>query len=191
MSNSNELIQTNTTLEEKVEIPTIIVKYPLYQNWTLWYGPWDNIQPVIELSSVEEFWCCFNNIISPTTLTFKKDLHFFKTGITPIYEDPANINGGLIQIDLKNDYYDKAWMNTLLSLIGCQYNTYNYITGVVGSSKASGKSRITMWVTINDDKQTLQKIASEWKKIIGKENFNIGFFPHNPTVKVWEPKYTL
>jgi len=173
--------------EEKSEETKI---YPLNDSWTLWYGPWDKIQKVYEITSINDFWKVFNNIVDIPYLTFKKDYHFFKTGIQPTYEDPKNMEGGCINIEIKNEYIGKIWIYTLLGVIGMNFTDYENITGIVGSAKASGKSRISLWVNTNKDVTILNRIATEWKKMISKESYKLGFFPHSQ-VKSWNPSMVL
>ncbi len=174
-------------IEEKIEETKI---YPLNDSWTLWYGPWNNIQKVYEIKSINEFWNVFNSIINVPNLKFKKDYHFFKNNIQPTYEDPKNKEGGCINIEIRNEYIDKIWIYTLLGVIGMNFTDYEHITGIVGSSKALGKSRISLWVNTQKDVTILNRIATEWKKMISKENYKLGFFPHSE-VKTWEPSMIL
>ena len=165
-------------------------KYPLFYKWTLHYGPWNNIQNVLTVSDLEEFWSLFNNIICPKELGFKKDYHFFRHDVAPTYEDPLNAKGGCIHIDIKDDFSDKIWMHTILGVVGLNFTDYDKITGIVGSSKAGNNVRISLWVTISDDLTILQRIANEWKNIIQREHFKLQFF-HHSEVKTYEPKYIL
>jgi translation initiation factor 4E len=185
-----EKVEESKVVESKVVESKVETIYPLNDSWTFWYGPWDNIQKVYEIKSINEFWNVFNSVIQIPNLGFKKDYHFFKTGIRPTYEDSINATGGCINIDIKNEIADKVWIYTLLGIIGMNFTDYNFITGAVGSSKAGGKSKISLWVTTNSDLTVLNRIAIEWKKMISKETYKLGFFPHSQ-VKTWEPKYQL
>ena len=106
----------------------------------------DNTQEIYEIGDIETFWRVFNNIPTPSVfftnerkLKFLKktgeipaSLSFFTRGISPSWEDPKNINGGEWSIrKFKNiSEFDQLWQNTLLILIGENYEKSEHINGV-------------------------------------------------------------
>lgn len=46
------------------------------------------------VASVEQWWGLYCHLTRPNELPPLSDLHLFKLGIKPMWEDPANINGG-------------------------------------------------------------------------------------------------
>lgn len=49
---------------------------------------------VATFDMVEDFWGIFNNIRPPSRLNPGSNYHLFKVGIEPMWEHPANMNGG-------------------------------------------------------------------------------------------------
>lgn len=109
------------------------VKHPLYNSWTLWFDnpmhkgsssakerreSWGaNLYKVVSLSSVEEFWGLYNNIVPPSNLPQSANYYLFKEGIQPAWEDPANGNGGKWSVQLPREKHrnqiDKLWLYTV------------------------------------------------------------------------------
>ena len=79
----NEVISCENSCDQ---ISSSETKYPLFYKWTLHYGPWNNIQNVLTVSDLADFWGLFNNIICPKELSFKKDYHFFRHGVAPNWD---------------------------------------------------------------------------------------------------------
>lgn len=46
------------------------------------------------IGSVEQWWGLYCHLARPSELPPLSDLHLFKLGIKPMWEDPANVNGG-------------------------------------------------------------------------------------------------
>lgn len=46
------------------------------------------------MGSVEQWWGLYAHLARPADLPPLSDLHLFKLGIKPMWEDPANVNGG-------------------------------------------------------------------------------------------------
>ena len=46
------------------------------------------------VGSVEQWWGLYTHLARPSELPPLSDLHLFKLGIKPMWEDPANVNGG-------------------------------------------------------------------------------------------------
>ena len=64
---------------------------------------------------IEEFWQLHNNLIGPNQMEINSDLHFFKSGIRPLWEDPANKNGGKWVYTIKNntEHLTKSWLEVV------------------------------------------------------------------------------
>ncbi|XP_075911456.1 eukaryotic translation initiation factor 4E-1A-like [Petromyzon marinus] len=82
-------------------------EHALQNRWTLWFmknersRPWHlNLRPVINFNSVEMFWSLYNHIQPASRLVAGCDYAVFKEGVTPMWEDPANVAGGRWLISL-------------------------------------------------------------------------------------------
>jgi len=108
-------------------------KWPLHDSWTFWYFKndsnlsWeDNLNKLIEVAYIEDFWSVVNYVYSPSRITSHGDIIFFKNGIRPMWEDLQNSDGGswLFQIQAggqqkkSNEEIFQYWLDTMLSLIG-------------------------------------------------------------------------
>ncbi|KAL5218805.1 hypothetical protein ABZP36_019489 [Zizania latifolia] len=93
--------------------------HPLRRKFVLWYtrrtpgarsqSYEDNIKKIVDFSTVESFWVCYCHLARPSSLPSPTDLHLFKEGIRPLWEDPANRNGGKWIIRFKKAVSGRFW----------------------------------------------------------------------------------
>ncbi|ERN15009.1 hypothetical protein AMTR_s00032p00231660 [Amborella trichopoda] len=129
--------------------------HPLEHSWTFWFdnpssrpkqGTWgSHIRPVHSFSTVEDFWCLYNNIHHPSKLAVGADLHCFKDKIEPKWEDPICANGGKWTITTAKGKADTWWLYTLLAMIGEQFDYGDEICGAVVSVRRGKQERIAIW----------------------------------------------
>jgi len=144
-----------------------IVYHPLRYTWLFWtnkdktdknfqnYG--DSNIAFGKVTTVEEFWGCYNSMPEASKLPAKSSLQFFKEGIKPIWEDRSNENVSLLfflflfsflqnfpnsflppkkqgsewVISCKKDFeLTKYWKELLLSLIGQSLDKDDKLCGV-------------------------------------------------------------
>lgn len=60
-----------------------------------------NLRHVGTFNSVEKFWYLYAHMTRPQDLQGHADIHLFKAGIRPLWEDDANKNGGKWIVRLK------------------------------------------------------------------------------------------
>ncbi|CAD6257894.1 unnamed protein product [Miscanthus lutarioriparius] len=77
----------------------------------------DNIKKIIDFSTVESFWVCYYHLARPSSLPSPTDLHLFKDGICPLWEDPANQNGGKWIIRFKKAVSGRFWEDLVSELV--------------------------------------------------------------------------
>lgn len=141
----------------------------------------EDLNKVVTLDSVEEFWGLYNNIIPPSELPQKANYYLFKEGIKPAWEDPANANGGKWSIQLPRDKsrasIDQLWLYTMLSAIGetleapldPNSGSTELVTGVIMSARANFY-RIAIWTRKSDDASSTSspaEAADVWERIMG------------------------
>ena len=78
-------------------VPDFTQKHPLEHTWTLWFdnpngrqkqATWgQTLRSVYTFNTVEDFWCLYNNILTPSRLIMGTDFHLYKEGIEPTWED--------------------------------------------------------------------------------------------------------
>eukprot|EP01125_Pyxidicula_operculata_P008410 TRINITY_DN2821_c0_g1_i1.p1 TRINITY_DN2821_c0_g1~~TRINITY_DN2821_c0_g1_i1.p1 ORF type:complete len:203 (+),score=27.59 TRINITY_DN2821_c0_g1_i1:36-644(+) len=183
------------------------IKHPLQHGWCWWYdiqkkknksqSSWgDNIKKIYTFSTVEDFWCLWNNIKGAHELAYGSNYHLFKEGIEPKWEDPSNTNGGKWLVELqtsKSEQVNQVWLWAVLSCIGCSYDDEDEICGVVISIR-KGKNKIALW-TKSCDKDKMERIGEQFREQLGLE-YKIGFYSHkdsmaSATTYNMTPKYEV
>ncbi|KAL0452909.1 UNVERIFIED_CONTAM: Eukaryotic translation initiation factor NCBP [Sesamum latifolium] len=105
---------------ERVALDLKAGLHPLKHKFVFWYtrrtpgvrtqtSYEDNIKKIVDFSSVEAFWVCYCHLARPSTLPSPTDLHLFKEGIRPLWEDSANCNGGKWIIRFKKAVSGRFW----------------------------------------------------------------------------------
>lgn len=118
----------------------------------------DNLKSVYAFSSVEDFWCLYNNILAPTKLAIGSNYHLFKDGVRPMWEDPANAKGGkwiFTNARSRKARLDECWLYVMLSLIGETLEDDSDVCGAVVSVRKA-QDRIAIW-SASADRPDLQK----------------------------------
>lgn len=97
------------------------INYVLNSKWSYYFhnikdNNWklDSYQHIYTFTNIEEFWRLFN--IHP-----KYSFGFFfmmRDGISPIWEDESNINGGTFSFKITKDNISDAWLELSVALIG-------------------------------------------------------------------------
>merc|ERR1719410_2126998 len=191
---SNDNID-NPNNEEIINDPDILdtdEDLTLQYRWALWYSApkskdkekkWDTerVKKVVEVGNVKEFWRVFNNLAPPSTLKDGSDLQLFRAGVSPAWEDSFNAKGGTwtyrISSDDENSKLDTAWFNTVLTMIGDQFDDADDICGVV-VSKRGNTNRLGLWVKHADDREAVKRIGKQLKDI-NRIRSKITFYSHD------------
>eukprot|EP01088_Endostelium_zonatum_P003510 TRINITY_DN14720_c0_g1_i1.p1 TRINITY_DN14720_c0_g1~~TRINITY_DN14720_c0_g1_i1.p1 ORF type:complete len:221 (+),score=51.64 TRINITY_DN14720_c0_g1_i1:25-687(+) len=111
-------------------------EYKLESSWTFWHDKCvagssaeeyeASLLSLCTLSTITEFWQCYNNLPSVDKLKPKTSFHLMKEGIKPIWEDPQNAEGGFWVFRVKDDNTPivSVWKEILLAVIGEQFEGY-------------------------------------------------------------------
>ena len=183
--------------------------HPLHSKWTLWFdkgarGNWeDNLKSIVTIGSVEEFWASLNNFIRPTELANGANIHLFREGVKPAWEDAANKGGGRFLATLngsQRDSFDRLWINACMTCVGEslslssdnsnsnveELNLEDLITGCVASMRRGG-NRVAIWVRKAPSQRHLDLIAQHLNRLTGNvagaedslaSPFNFEYQPH-------------
>lgn len=81
--------------------------------------------------SVEQWWGLYCRLLRPSQLKPYRELHLFKDGIKPMWEDPSNSRGGKWVIRLRKNKIDRAWENVCMAMLGEQFLVGQEICGIV------------------------------------------------------------
>lgn len=193
----------NEQEEEKKTMPVTTIpenissqKHPLQNSWTMWYdspntykagADWKSaVKKIVSFSSVEDFWCLFNNLVKPSGLPIKGNYHLFKEGIMPAWEDPINKAGGKWVIEFErrqSDILDQVWLYTSLALIGEQFDDMEDISGAVISCRKQ-RNRLALWTRSAMAQKTQMQIGTQFKKIMElPPRVKLGYQPHGEAMK--------
>ena len=92
-----------------------------------------NLRLVGTFNTVEKFWLYYSHMCRPHDLNGHADIHLFKDGIRPLWEDDANKNGGKWIVRLKKGLSNRCWENLVLAILGEQFMVGEEICGAVVS----------------------------------------------------------
>lgn len=92
-----------------------------------------NLRLVGTFNTVEKFWSYYSHMTRPHDLIGHADIHLFKDGIRPLWEDDANKNGGKWIVRLKKGLANRCWENLILAILGEQFMVGEEICGAVVS----------------------------------------------------------
>ncbi|KAK8792648.1 hypothetical protein WA171_004611 [Blastocystis sp. BT1] len=153
-------------------------KNQLNNTWTLWYEcrpetieedtEWSSQQkPIASFSTVEDFWCIYNNILPIRKLGSNCKYHYFKEGISPSWEDENNTNGGSWRFAVRPTEWigEDKWITLLLSVIGESMDpSGESVCGVSVVMKNKG-GRIEVWVKNVEDKCVIASIGRRLRSL--------------------------
>jgi translation initiation factor 4E len=169
---------------EEASSALVAAKKPLHNKWVMWFDnpksmkpgqEWlDNVKKTGTFDSPASFWSMYNNLKPPCKLSIGCNYHLFKEGVEPMWEDPANKNGGkwvftIAKKDPKSRRLDEWWLFTCLALIGETIDPDgDLVCGAVVSIRKQ-QDRIALWLK-TDDGDIASKIGARWKKAIAIPN---------------------
>eukprot|EP01062_Namystynia_karyoxenos_P032531 TRINITY_DN23_c0_g1_i1.p3 TRINITY_DN23_c0_g1~~TRINITY_DN23_c0_g1_i1.p3 ORF type:complete len:204 (+),score=70.46 TRINITY_DN23_c0_g1_i1:115-726(+) len=178
-------------------------KHPLEHDWTLWYDSkrtaqesktWEeNLQKVGDFATVEDFWSIYNHIKRPSNLEFGANYHAFKRGIKPMWEDPANKEGGRWVISLQGredpERVNEIWEHLLLAMIGeyledgCEPVAGGHVTGAVLGRRKQGV-KLAVWMRCSpkqgdEQRGALQALGKRLREVLNlKDDTRLEFIDH-------------
>lgn len=120
---------------------------------------------VASVSDVESFWQTFTHLKRPSSLPVISDLHLFKQGIAPVWEDELNANGGKWIVRLKKGLADRFWESLVLAMVSDEFSVGEEICGAVLSVR-SNEDIISLWNKSADVPRTNLKIRDILKRVL-------------------------
>ncbi|KFK44789.1 hypothetical protein AALP_AA1G303300 [Arabis alpina] len=161
--------------------------HSLQNSWAFWFdnphsksiqATWgSSLRSLYTFATIEEFWSLYNNMHPPAKWLPGADLYCFKHKIEPKWEDPICANGGKWTMRFpKATKLDSNWLNTLLALVGEQFEQGDEICGAVLNFRARG-DKISLWTKNAANEEAQLSIGKQWKELLGY-NETIGFIFH-------------
>lgn len=106
---------------------------------------------------MEGFWQIYNHLVRPDHITETTELHMFRQGIKPIWEDPSNKSGGKLTVRLTKGLASRFWESVLLAIIGEEWDVCDEICGVVMSIREN-EDILAIWNRNADNQILLAKL---------------------------------
>eukprot|EP00912_Choanoflagellata_sp_UC4_P002159 UC4_evm4s1369 len=189
---------------------------PLADSWTMYYSERQssrqtgfnkikpnnyesNIKPLGSFSTAESFWELYSCLARPGDLNEKiAEYHMFLEGVRPVWEDPANANGGKWTLRMRKGLASRFWENLLLAIVGNQFPDKNEICGAVMSIRYN-EDILSLWTRNADNTDAQIEVARVMKQVLHlKDGDNIDYKNHshmlrhnigNPSHSVIRPSY--
>jgi len=172
-----------------------IDRHELNAKWKMWYDYQDkkyiamenwseSLQEIGTVPDVETFWGIQEEIGEIEKLPVSSNMHFFRDGIQPMWEDEKNSEGGKWVLEVGSEQKTEAiWVNTLLFCISeivlmktLQKTERNELVvnsatvdkslqdAICGAVLSPRKNyiRISLWTKIKDDR--VLRIGKLWKE---------------------------
>jgi translation initiation factor 4E len=143
-----------TTLPSPLPTPTSEM-HKLDNKWTLWaHLPQDSdwslnsYKNIVTIGTVEQAIILSDGM--PSNLVDNCMLFVMKDGIKPIWEDPANRNGGCFSYKISNKFVHTTWRNLFYVLVGGTISQKSDVTAKVAGITISPKKNfcvIKIWMS--------------------------------------------
>jgi len=138
------------------------------------------IKKIGEFGTAEEFWGFYQHIRRPDSLPKSCEFYLFKSGIRPLWEDPANKGGGRFVLHVKKIFANKTWEDMLIALV-ISTKSEGDVNGVVINVR-SWEVLLSVWMAKLPDEESVERYRTWIRKSLGiTENIKIEYKEHpNP-----------
>ena len=196
------MMMKSEQMEQLMQDPNF--KFPLENSWSFWFyknektKSWkENVKFITSIDFVEDFWGVYNHMQLVSRVSHGCDYMFFKKDIPPMWEDPQNSDGGRWTLNLEKNKVsqqslDIYWLNTLLSLIGEQFDEDSeYVNGVWVNVRMRG-NKIAVWTKNGRNAEVQLRIGNKIKEILSLKDQALVYELHAESDKKDSaPLYTL
>lgn len=142
-----------------------------------------NLRLVGTFDTVEKFWSYYCHMARPQDINGHADIHLFKDGIRPLWEDDANKNGGKWIVRLKKGLSSRCWENLILAILGEQFMVGEEICGAVVSVRFQ-EDLISVWNRTCSNQAVTSRIKDTLKRILNLPPSTIlEYKSHNDSLK--------
>ena len=115
----------------------------------------DDLHSTGSFNTVEDFWNIYSHLTRPNDLPAEVDCCLFRDGVLPFSEDPANSGGGKWTVRLSKGLASHLWEETVLAIIGGNFNLDEDINGAV-LSRRQDYDVLSLWCSHKDRERTLR-----------------------------------
>ena len=132
---------------------------------------------------MEGFWSLYSHLVRVNELGSYSDFHLFKSGIKPMWEHEANVQGGKWIVRLKKGLAARCWENLMLALLGEQFMVGDEICGAVVSVRVH-EDIISVWNRTAQDQATTVRIRDTLKRVLNlPPNTVMEYKTHNDSLR--------
>lgn len=124
-----------------------------------------SIKLIGSFSSVEQFWAYYSYMVRPCDLPGNSNIHLFKHGIRPMWEDEANQEGGKWILRLRKGLASRCWENLILAMLGEQFMVESELCGAVISLRFQDDI-ISIWNKNASDQTTMHRIRDTLRRVL-------------------------
>ncbi|OWR42611.1 eukaryotic translation initiation factor 4E type 2 [Danaus plexippus] len=117
------------------------------------------------VASVEQWWGLYTHLARPAELPPLSDLHLFKLGIKPMWEDPANVHGGKWVVRLRKAQTGRAWEDLCMAMLGEQFMVGAELCGVVLSVRFQ-EDHLAVWHRTAADTAAAARVRDALRRIL-------------------------
>jgi hypothetical protein len=121
-------------------------------NWILWYHSEKNnwkisgYKQLYKISTIADLWKFYNNWVSIGGIT-NKHIFLMREDVSPLWEDPQNINGGCWSFKILEDNAEELWTDLTVSLLANKLymNDNDEILGLSLCLKKNNNVVVKIW----------------------------------------------
>ncbi|KAJ1812930.1 hypothetical protein LPJ75_003412 [Coemansia sp. RSA 2598] len=168
-------------------------EHPLRFGWTFWFmhrAPGQKIDDyeaamikIASFATVEGFWAVYSHLKRPDRVPTITDYHMFRQGVRPVWEDPANVNGGKWMVRLRKGLSPRMWEKLAMAVVGDAFCVGDEICGIVLSIRNS-EDIISLWNRTALDTKTNALIRDTMKAAMGlPPECVVEYKAHNDSLK--------
>ncbi|BBG92553.1 Eukaryotic initiation factor 4E protein, partial [Prunus dulcis] len=191
--------EENSGLEEaaaEAKIQPSSGPHKLERKWTFWFD--NQSKPKQVLLGVPLFARptpskpLYDQVFKPSKFPPNADFHLFRAGVEPKWEDPECANGGKWTVTSRSKAsLDTMWLETLMALIGEQFDEADEICGVVASVRQR-QDKLALWTRNAANEAAQMGIGRKWKEIIDvTDKITYSFHDDSKRERSAKPRYNV
>ena len=126
----------------------------------------EKIIKIADVTNLSEFWEVFQHLQKPSNCPIGTDYHVFKKGISPMWEDKANKQGGKLSVLINLEYSSIIWEEVIFNFAKGILPYFDFINGII-LSKRPKFSVLSFWVkSCNNNYKMVEKIRMAYSNLL-------------------------
>jgi hypothetical protein len=128
------------------------------------------VRKIGSFGTVQEFWRTYHVLSDIDALPKQTSLQLFRSGIQPLWEDPANARGGRWMIPVPRESAVAVWTALVVALVSEQFAWSGECCGIVLSLKPS-QATVRLW-NRDAEKIPLEDCTREIQELTGLQDMS-------------------